>query len=59
MISTIRNIWTVPELRNRILFTLGVLIVYRLGSFIPVPNVNLDLLRSFDFQKSAAVLYFT
>jgi preprotein translocase subunit SecY len=55
MISTIRNIWTVPELRNRILFTLGVLIVYRLGSFIPVPNVNLDLLRSFDFQKSAGI----
>jgi len=48
MLSTIQNIWKVSELRNRILFTLGILIVYRIGAFIPVPNINLDVLRAAD-----------
>lgn len=35
------------ELRQRILFTIGLLIVYRLGTFIPVPGIDIDALRSF------------
>jgi len=45
MFKTISNIMKVADLRKKILFTLGVLIVYRIGAFIPVPNVNLDLLK--------------
>ena len=55
MLTTIQNIWKVEELRNRILFTLGILIIYRLGAFIPVPNINLDVLRAADLQNSQGV----
>ncbi|ARU61085.1 preprotein translocase subunit SecY [Tumebacillus avium] len=40
MFTTIANIWKVSDLRNRILFTLLMILVFRIGSFIPVPNVN-------------------
>ena len=40
LISTLQNIWKIKELRSRILFTLGMLMVYRLGSFIVLPGVN-------------------
>lgn len=38
--TTLRNIWKIEELKNRIIFTLGILLVYRLGSFIVLPGVN-------------------
>lgn len=38
-ITTIQNIWKIKELRNRILFTLALLAVYRLGSYIVLPGV--------------------
>jgi preprotein translocase subunit SecY len=44
MFKTISNMMKVADLRNKILFTLGVLIVYRIGAFIPVPNIDTDLL---------------
>ena len=40
MIDKIKNIFTIPELRQRILFTIGVLIVVRVGAHIPIPGVN-------------------
>ncbi|MFL1676727.1 preprotein translocase subunit SecY [Paenibacillus dendritiformis] len=40
MFKTVSNIWRVEDLRRRILFTLMVLIVYRIGSFVPVPGVD-------------------
>src|SRR5215207_5405296 len=40
MLESFRNIFAIPDLRNRVLFTLGMLAVYRLGSFIPTPGVN-------------------
>lgn len=40
MFNTIRNAWKIPDLRNKMLFTLAMLIIYRLGSFIPVPGMN-------------------
>ena len=43
-IETIKNIWKIDELRGRILFTLLILAVYRLGSFIVLPGVNPDVL---------------
>ncbi|MEN0045742.1 MAG: preprotein translocase subunit SecY [Bacteroidota bacterium] len=44
-ITTIQNIWKIEELRNRILFTLGMLFVFRVGSFIPLPGVDPNLLE--------------
>ena len=40
MIKAIINIFRIPELRNRVLFTLGMLVVYRLGFWIPLPGVD-------------------
>lgn len=50
MFKTISNIWKVDDLRRRILFILGILIVYRIGSFIPVPNINAEALAAADQQ---------
>ena len=40
MFSWLANAWRVPELRRRLLFTAGVLAVYRFGSFVPAPGVD-------------------
>lgn len=45
LISTIQNIWKIKELRNRILFTLGLVFVYRLGSYIVLPGVVPSVLK--------------
>lgn len=44
MISNFSNITRIPELRNRLLFTLGALAVYRIGVFITLPGVNRDVM---------------
>ncbi|PWA12935.1 preprotein translocase subunit SecY [Pueribacillus theae] len=45
MFGTISNMFRVSDLRNKILFTLLMLIVFRIGAFIPVPGVNKDVLQ--------------
>ncbi|MFL0249179.1 preprotein translocase subunit SecY [Clostridium neuense] len=40
MLSTLRNAWKVKDLRKRILFTIGMILIYRLGNYIPVPGVD-------------------
>src|SRR5947199_3265916 len=40
MLGWLANVWRVPELRRRLLFTAGVLAVYRFGSFVPAPGVD-------------------
>ncbi|MCI8716353.1 MAG: preprotein translocase subunit SecY [Oscillospiraceae bacterium] len=47
MIQTIRKAWGIPELRKKILFTLLILVIYRIGSAIPVPYVNTDALSAY------------
>ena len=47
MFQTIRNAWKIEELRNKILFTLVILLLYRLGNAIPVPYVNVDALQAY------------
>ena len=44
MFNTIRNAWKIPDLRQKMLFTLSMLIIFRLGSFIPVPGMNVAAL---------------
>lgn len=46
MFKTLKNIWRVEDLRNRIIFTLLVLIVYRIGAFVPVPGVDKSVFQS-------------
>ena len=53
--KTIRNIFSIPELRNRIFFTLGILAVFRLGGHIPTPGINSDLLQQFFEQQQGTV----
>lgn len=55
MFSTIANIFKVEDLRRRIVFTLILLIVYRLGAFIPVPNINTDVLKLQDQANQSDV----
>jgi len=43
-IGTIKNIFSIEELRQRIIYTLGFLLVYRLGSYVVLPGVNPDAL---------------
>src|SRR5687768_1696112 len=42
--ESVKNLFAVPDLRNRVLFTLGLLAVYRVGSHIPTPGVNTEAL---------------
>ena len=44
MFETIRNAWKIPELRKKILFTIFALLIFRLGSVVPVPFINSNLL---------------
>lgn len=46
MLKTMKNALAVKEIRNKILFTLGVLIVFRLGTYITVPGINAKALSS-------------
>ncbi|WP_438348987.1 preprotein translocase subunit SecY [Paenibacillus sp. FA6] len=46
MIKTIKNIWHIEDLRKKIFFTLFVLFIYRIGTFVPVPGVDKSVLAS-------------
>ncbi|GJM32738.1 MAG: protein translocase subunit SecY [Saprospiraceae bacterium] len=46
LIDTLKNIWKIKELRNRILFTLGMLMVFRLGSYVVLPGVDPAALKT-------------
>ena len=51
MLSRLRNMFRVPDLRNKILFTLAIIAVYRLGAHLPVPYVDFDAIK--DLQDQA------
>jgi len=56
MIEKFLNIFRIPDLRKRVLFTLGILAVYRLGAFIPTPGVNVHQLELlFNSQNGSAL----
>jgi preprotein translocase subunit SecY len=56
MFSWLANVWRVPELRRRLLFTAGVLAVYRFGSWVPAPGVNESALQAFFGKNGGGVL---
>ena len=45
MFSTLRNAWKIPDLRKKILYTILMLIIFRFGSYIPVPGLNAEALK--------------
>jgi len=55
MIQTIRNAWKLPELRKKILFTVFALLIFRLGSAVPVPFVNGELLENYLAMQSGTI----
>ena len=59
MIDRIRNIFNIPELRKRILFTLGILVVVRIGAHIPIPGIDGEALGAAiqNFQNTLFGLY--
>ena len=46
MFQTLRNAWKIPDLRKRMLYTLVMIVIFRLGTFIPVPGLNASVLQS-------------
>jgi preprotein translocase subunit SecY len=56
MFTTISNFMRVGDIRRKIIFTLLMLIVFRIGTFIPVPNVNADILKAQDELSVFGVL---
>jgi preprotein translocase subunit SecY len=56
MVEKFLNIFRIPDLRKRVLFTLGILAVYRLGAWIPTPGVNTTLLEHLFDQQSGSAL---
>jgi preprotein translocase subunit SecY len=56
MLEKFLNIFRIPDLRKRVLFTLGILAVYRLGSHIPTPGVNAHQLALLFSQQSGSAL---
>ena len=58
MIQSLKNIWNIPELRRRVMYTLGLLAVYRIGGHIPTPGIdNAALIRLFESQAGSILGY--
>jgi preprotein translocase subunit SecY len=56
VIQALQNIWNVPELKKRILFMLGLLAVYRIGAYIPIPFIDPMALSNWFDANSGTVL---
>src|SRR5438046_1857458 len=56
LFESFRNLFRIPDLRNRVLFTLALLAVYRIGAHIPTPGINTRVLESLFQQGQGSVL---
>ena len=56
--NSLADIFKIPELRRRILVTIGVLAVYRMGVAIPIPGINSDALQTLFNQQANTLLGF-
>ena len=56
ILSSIQNIFSIPDLRKRVLYMLGLLAVYRVGAFIPTPGINHVALEQL-FQSNAGTIF--
>ncbi len=58
IVNTFQNIFKIPELKSRILFTLALLAVYRIGAHIPTPGINGEELSKFLLDRGGALMGF-
>ena len=58
LIASLQNILKIPELRSRVLFTLAMLAVYRIGAHIPTPGINNEELFKFLTERGGALMGF-
>lgn len=58
IITTFQNIFKIAELKSRVLFTLGMLAVYRIGAHIPTPGINGEELSKFLTERGGAIMGF-
>ncbi len=56
LVETIRNIYKIEDLRNRILYTLGIILIYRLGAYVVLPGVDPNQLANLQNQASEGLL---
>jgi preprotein translocase subunit SecY len=54
--SWLANAWRVPELRRRVLFTAMILLLYRLGSWVPAPGINSDQVNQYFSSQGGTIL---
>lgn len=58
MLASLANAWRIPELRAKLVFTMAMIVIYRFGSQVPVPGVDIDKVKEFIGAGSAGVLGF-
>ena len=55
-ITTLKNIWSIEELRNKIMFTLILIFIYRIGSFIVLPGIDPNKLATLTSSTQSGML---
>jgi len=58
MFQTLANAWKIPELRKKILYTIGLLVIFRFGSIIPVPGLDASVLQALVAEGSNSLFGF-
>ena len=56
IIETLKNVWKITELKDRIILTLGLLLVYRFGAQVPLPGININALGGLQDGTSQGIL---
>ncbi|MCX6287681.1 MAG: preprotein translocase subunit SecY [Bacteroidetes bacterium] len=56
LIQTIRNIWKIDDLRKRIIYTIGILLIYRFGAYVVLPGVDPSMLHNLQNQSKQGLL---
>src|ERR1039457_1224212 len=56
LIQTLRNIYKIEDLRKRILYTLGIIVIYRLGAYVVLPGVDPSMLEALQNQTKSGLL---
>ena len=57
MLSTLRNAWKVQDLRKKIIWTVFLIAIFRMGSYIPVPGIDTDSLKALTQSGSLVSFY--
>jgi preprotein translocase subunit SecY len=56
--QSLANAWRIPELRTKLLFTAGMVAIYRFGAYVPVPGIDITALKQFFDEGGAGVVGF-